>query len=59
MPKMAAESKNRETRLKVYESLREKSRNLGQIMKNYPGLQSNSPALYVLAYLKELGSGEV
>ena len=56
---MATESKNRETRAKAYESLREKSKNLGQIMKNYPVLQTNSPALYVLAYLKELGSDEV
>jgi hypothetical protein len=38
-----------------YQILARKSRNLGQIMKNNPKYQSNSPELYLLAYLTELG----
>ena len=56
MPIKATLEKNKEARLKAYEALREKSRNLGQIIMNYPNFQSNSPELYLLAYLKELGS---
>ena len=50
---------NRENRVKAYEVLREKSKNLGQIMRSNPKFQSNSPELYLLAYLKELGSTEI
>lgn len=56
MPTEANFSKNVEAKVKAYEALREKSRNLGQIMRNHPRFQSNSPELYLLAYLKELGS---
>ncbi len=42
-----------------YEALQIRSRNLGEIMRNHPEFQSNSPELYLLAYLKELGSKEV
>lgn len=56
MPIKATLEKNKEARVKAYEALREKSRNLGQIMMNHPRFQSNSPELYLLAYLKELGS---
>ena len=60
MPTEAAEySKNRESRAKAYEAFREKSKNLGEIMRNHPRFQSNSPELYLLAYLKELGSTQV
>ena len=59
MPKEANFSKKGEARTKVYESLRERSRNLGQIMRSNPKFQSNSPELYLLAYLKELGSAEI
>ncbi len=51
--------KNRTSRIRNYEILREKSKNLGEIMKNNPKFQSNSPELYLLAYLKELGSTEI
>jgi len=38
-----------------YQTLARKSRSIGQIMKNHPNYQSNSPELYLLAYLTELG----
>ena len=56
MPTEANFSRKVEDKVKAYEALREKSRNLGQIMRNHPRFQSNSPELYLLAYLKELGS---
>lgn len=56
MPIKATLEKNKEARLKAYETLRKKSKNLGQIMMSHPRFQSNSPELYLLAYLKELGS---
>lgn len=39
----------------AYEVLATKAKNLGQIMQKHPQFQSNSPELYLLAYLKELG----
>jgi hypothetical protein len=59
MPTEANFEKNREARVKAYEILRQKSKNLGEIMRNHPRFQSNSPELYLLAYLKELGSAEI
>jgi hypothetical protein len=40
---------------KAYEVLATKAKSLGQIMQKYPEVQSNSPELYLLAYIKELG----
>lgn len=40
---------------KAYEVLASKAKNLGQIMQKHPQFQSNSPELYLLAYIKELG----
>ena len=51
--------KNREGKLKAYEALKARSKNLGELMKNNPRFQSNSPELYLLAYLKELGSAKI
>ena len=56
---MTDQSKDKVARLRAYESLRQKAKNLGQIMQNHPRFQSNSPELYLLAYLKELGSSQV
>lgn len=44
---------------KATEILYKKSRNLGQIMEEYPEYGSNSGELYLLAYLKELGSAKI
>lgn len=38
---------------KTQDRLATQVRNLGQIMRKHPELQSNSPELYMLAYLKE------
>lgn len=40
------------------ERLTKHVKNLGQIMQKHPELQSNSPELYMLAYMKELGLAE-
>ncbi len=40
------------------ERLTKHVRNLGQIMQKHPELQSNSPELYMLAYMKEFGLAE-
>ncbi len=35
------------------------ARNLGEILRKYERIQSNSPELYFLAYQKRLGSDKV
>ncbi|AKM81663.1 MAG: hypothetical protein UT13_C0001G0705 [Candidatus Pacebacteria bacterium GW2011_GWF2_38_9] len=36
-----------------------KARSLGEILRRYPKMQSNSPELYVLSYLNELGGAKI
>jgi hypothetical protein len=40
------------------ERLATRVKNIGQIMQKHPELQSNSPELYMLAYMKEFGLAE-
>jgi len=35
------------------------AKNLGEILRNNPKIQSNSPELYLLTYLKRFGSDKV
>ncbi len=44
---------------KAYQVLASKAKSLGQIMQKHPQFQSNSPELYLLAYLKELGLAKI
>lgn len=36
-----------------------KAKSLGEILRKYPRMQSNSPELYVLSYLNELGGAKI
>ncbi len=36
-----------------------KARSLGKILREHPDIQSNSPELYVLTYLDNLGSHKI
>ena len=36
-----------------------RARSLGEILREYPDIQSNSPELYLLGYLKNLGSRKI
>lgn len=53
------EDTREETAARASEILSEKAKRLGQIMQNHPQLQSNSPELYMLAYLTELGLAKI
>jgi hypothetical protein len=49
-------------RLKPMESYKlsgSKAKSLGEILRKYPKMQSNSPELYVLSYLNELGGAKI
>ena len=35
------------------------AQNIGRILQKYPKVQSNSPELYILSYLENLGSRKV
>lgn len=35
------------------------AKSLGKILKEYPNIQSNSPELYILSYLENLGSRKI
>lgn len=36
-----------------------RARSLGEILREHPDIQSNSPELYLLGYLKNLGSRKI
>ena len=60
MPKTADFAKDQQPQANIaYEVLSQKAKNLGEIMQKNPRFQSNSPELYLLAYLKELGLAKV
>lgn len=35
------------------------AKSLGKILRRYPNVQSNSPELYILSYLENLGSRKI
>jgi hypothetical protein len=63
MPERArSDGNNMSERLKAMESSEfsdSKAKSLGEILKRYPKMQSNSPELYVLSYLNELGGAKI
>jgi len=45
--------------VEIEDKILAKAKSLGEILRKYPHIQSNSPELYVLSYLGKLGSRKI